>query len=251
VNAPRLLVIQPDPSDPPGPLAVWFAEAGADVDVRRLPEDSLPGDLAGYDGLTCLGGEMGAWDDAEHPWLPNIRTLLATAAGTGVPTLAICLGAQLLAAATGGLVTRGHDGPEVGPGLIAKKDAAWKDPLCADLPLMQDVMQFHVDAIEKLPPQAELLASAPRYPHQVYRLGRRAYGLQFHIETTPEVVREWGHAAPDLAKWAPESAFDEAALNELHKDIAETWRPFAHRFVELAAGRRAPAEPRPYSLPLA
>ena len=64
---------------------------------------------------------------------------------------------QLLAVATGGRVEVGRDGPEVGPQLVAKKDAAWTDPLFADLPLMQDVLQFHNDAITRLPPGAELL----------------------------------------------------------------------------------------------
>ncbi|WP_199434321.1 type 1 glutamine amidotransferase [Qaidamihabitans albus] len=251
MSTPRLLIIQPDAADPPGPLGDWLVEAGAELDVRRPPGDVLPQDAAEYQGVVCLGGGMGAEDDRDHPWLADIRRLLARAAGTGSPTLAVCLGAQLLAVATGGRVDRGTDGPEAGPALVSKKDAAWKDPLCAELPLVQDVLQFHRDAVVQLPPNAELLASAPRYPHQAFRVGRFAYGLQFHIETTPETVRDWAGNAPEIAETARTGSLEPGALAETHTDLAETWRPFAHRFVRLAAGELEPAGSRPRTLPLA
>ncbi|PXY32849.1 glutamine amidotransferase [Prauserella muralis] len=244
-------MIQPDPTDPPGPLGDWLTEAGAELDVRRPFAEALPSSLDAYQGLVCLGGGMNAEEDDRHPWLRDVRRLLSRAVGSQLPTLGVCLGAQLLAVATGGRVVRGHDGPEAGPGLVAKKDAAWKDPLFADLPLMQDVLQFHADAIEQLPPGAELLASAPRYPNQAYRLGRCAYGLQFHIETTPQVVLDWVADAPDVAAAARADAFTDETLATLHADLAETWRPFAQRFVQLATGAREPVAAQPRTLPLA
>ncbi|GAB3474498.1 type 1 glutamine amidotransferase [Amycolatopsis cihanbeyliensis] len=250
MSTPRLLIIQPDESDPPGPLGDWLTAAGAELDVRRPPMDELPDGLDGYQGVVCLGGEMGAEDDAEHPWLAGIRRLLASAAGNGLPTLGICLGAQLLAVACGGMVGRGKSGPEVGPALVSKRDVAWTDPLFAELPLMQDVMQFHRDVIEQLPPSAELLASAPLYPNQAYRLGRCTYGVQFHVETTPEVVQRWLAETPDAAEYAPADAFETERLDRLHGDLADTWAPFARRFAELAAGTREPAGHR-HTLPLA
>ncbi|MEQ0562122.1 gamma-glutamyl-gamma-aminobutyrate hydrolase family protein [Amycolatopsis sp. NEAU-NG30] len=247
----RLLIIQPDASDPVGPLGDWLTDAGAELDVRLPPGDDLPADLDGYQGVVCLGGGMGAEDDAKHPWLAEVRRLLAKAAAKNLPTLGICLGSQLLAVATGGHVEAGPDGPEVGPHLVAKKDAAWTDPLFAELPLMQDVLQFHSDAITRLPPGAELLASSPRYPHQAYRLGRCVYGVQFHIETTPEVVESWAADCPDEAEFARPGSLEHDALVTVHADIAETWRPFAQRFVRLAAGELAPAADSQRSLPLA
>ncbi|WP_167305407.1 type 1 glutamine amidotransferase [Saccharomonospora piscinae] len=250
MTAPRLLLIQPDPADPPGPLGEWLVRAGANLDVRIPPEESLPDTLDDHDGVVCLGGGMNAEDDARHPWLAGLRSLLSSAAARDVPTLCVCLGAQLLAVATGGRVAPGHDGPEVGPSLVAKKDAAWMDPLCADLPLMQDVFQFHSDEIAQLPSRAVLLASSPRYPNQAYRIGRRVYGLQFHIETTPEVVRSWAANSRTKADAVRDSAFDDGTLARVHADIAETWEPFVGRFVDLAAGRLAPAEVRASSLPI-
>lgn len=250
MTAPRLLIIQPDKSDPIGPLGDWLTEAGAELDIRLLPDHDLPAGLDGYAGVVCLGGGMGANDDSAHPWLADVRRLLAAAAAARVPTLAICLGSQLLAVATGGLVSKGDQGAEVGPGLVSKKDAAWTDPLFAELPLMQDVLQFHSDAITRLPPGAELLASSPRYQHQAFRFDRCAYGVQFHIETTPELVLEWAKNEPENAELTRPDVLTPENLARLHADITETWRPFAQRFVRLASGELAPAADRQRTLPM-
>jgi len=239
VTSPRLLVIQPDELDPIGPLGDWLTSAGAELDVRGPGE--LPENIAGYDGVVCLGGPMGATDDVDFPWLADARRLLAEATTRQVPTLAICLGAQLLAVATGGHVTTGPDGPEVGPLLVAKRDVGWQDPLFADLPFMPDVMQFHSDIVERLPAGAALLASATLYPNQAFRLGRCVYGLQFHIETTTELVEHWAASAPDTAEFARPGDLEHDRLVQAHADIEETWRPFAAQFVRLAAGELAPA----------
>ncbi|WP_027944827.1 type 1 glutamine amidotransferase [Amycolatopsis taiwanensis] len=241
MSAPRLLIIQPDESDPVGPLGDWLTNAGAELDVLAPPADTVPNTADGFQGLVCLGGGMSAQDDAGHPWLPKVRDLLAKAVSTGLPTLGICLGAQLLAVAAGGRVEPGEHGAEVGAGLVSKRDAAWTDPLFADLPLMPDVMQFHEDVITTLPRGAVLLASAPRYPNQAFRLNRTAYGIQFHIETTTEVVQSWARDAPAMAATAREDAFTTETLAAVHADLAETWRPFATRFVQLCTGLVTPA----------
>jgi GMP synthase-like glutamine amidotransferase len=252
VDAPRLLVIQPDVTDPIGPLGDWLTTAGAELDIRLPPADELPADLDGYQGLICLGGGMNAEDDSAHPWLKSVRDLLAAGTHSALPTLGICLGAQLLAVATGGRVVEGAKGPEVGGYLVSKKDAAWTDPLFAELPLMPDVLHFHGDEISRLPVNAVLLASAPKYANQAFRLGRCAYGVQFHIETTVEIVQLWARDAPDMAATARPGAFETPTLSQLHQNLADTWQPFAARFVQLANGALGPAAPAPENtLPLA
>jgi GMP synthase-like glutamine amidotransferase len=247
---PRLLVIQPDKLDPPARLGDWLTDAGAELDVVLPAKAELP-DLERYQGVVCLGGPMSAGDDLDHPWLADIRRLLAGAVNQRRPVLAVCLGAQLLAMATGGQVQVAEAGPEVGPGLVAKRDLAWRDPLFADLPFMPDVLQFHHDAIVALPPNAELLASAPRYPNQAFRVGPCAYGVQFHIETTPEIVLSWARGHPAAAGTARPGDLEPERLAAVHRDIEETWRPFVDRFVRLARGELAPATPDRPQLPLA
>lgn len=247
----RILVVQPDEAVPVGTLGEWLQEAGAELDIRVAGTDMLPATTEGYDALLCLGGGMNAFADETHPWLADIRKLLSTAVGNGVATLGVCLGGQLLAAATGGVVRRGSHGPEAGPKLVSKKDAAWADPLFAEMPLMPDVLEFHRDAIEMLPAAATLLASTPLYPHQAFRVGRRGYGLQFHIETTRDILDTWVARSPDVVEAAKDGAFEPDTVDRMHADIEETWRPFAHRFAQLAAGTLAPADDPRRGLPLA
>jgi GMP synthase-like glutamine amidotransferase len=239
VTPPRLLVIQPDEQDPIGPLGDWLTGAGADLDLRQ--PDNLPDSTDGFAGLVCLGGHMGAYDDLDFPWLADVRRLLAEAVTRQLPTLAICLGAQLLAVAAGGRVTEGPEGPEVGPLLVAKRDVGWQDPLFADMPFMPDVMQFHTDIVERLPPNSALLASATLYPNQAFRVGRAVYGLQFHIETTTELVESWAANAPGTAEFARPGELDHDRLVQAHADLEETWRPFTAQFVRLTMGELAPA----------
>jgi GMP synthase (glutamine-hydrolysing) len=150
----------------------------------------------------------------------------------------VCLGAQLLAQVGGGRVREGADGPEVGATLVAKRDAADADPLFRPLPLSPDVIQFHHDEIAELPRGATLLASNPFYAHQAFRVGRHVYGLQFHIETTPEIVAQWaeqdtvGVAASGLDR---ETICARAAA--VHPDLEEAWAPFAGRFADLVRSR--------------
>ncbi|MGH3973557.1 MAG: type 1 glutamine amidotransferase [Pseudonocardiaceae bacterium] len=248
----RLLVLQPSDVDPPDRLGDWLAGAGADLVLRRPATDGVPENLEGIDGVVCMGGEMSAYDDADHPWLPALRWLLAGAVARELPVLGVCLGGQLLAMATGGAVRHGIEGPEAGTLLVAKRDAAALDPLFAPLPLTPDVIQFHHDEIHRLPLEATLLASSPQYRNQAFRVGATGYGVQFHIETSPATVLSWARRDSAGAAAFPRWQLDPDHLEQVHTDMAEAWEPLAARFVALAAGELAPvAEPedRP-ALPL-
>jgi GMP synthase-like glutamine amidotransferase len=226
----RILVIEHDQSDPLLRLGDWLTEAGARITVSRpYHGDTLPANLDGFDALISLGGEMGARDDDLAPWLPATRALLAGAVTKATPTLGVCLGGQLLAAATGGTVRKGPNGPEIGAYLTAKRDAAMSDPLFADLPMTPDVMHYHSDVVTTLPQGSVLLLSSMGYPNQAWRQGPAAWGLQFHIETTADDVREWarGEGRPPTGRLGP-------ILDDAEETMGEVWREFAHRFVEFA-----------------
>lgn len=250
MTSPRLLVLQPSKSDPLAKLGDWLETEGVELHLVELQEEPAPASLDGYQGVVCLGGEMGALDDVDHPWLADVRKLLSSAVAKKVPVLAICLGAQLLAAATGGQVRRGPQGPEVGVLLVAKRDVAGNDPLFADLPWTPDVLQFHLDEVHVLPPGAEHLAASPKYPNQAFRVGTSAYGLQFHIETTPEIVLNWAAKDPESAACARSHHFDQEFLVEAHRDFEEVWQPFAARFAKLVRGELSPAGCLGTQLPL-
>ena len=237
----RILVLQPSKSDPLARLGEWMSTDGAELDIVPLWERAAPATLDGYQGVVCLGGEMGALDDLEYPWLADARKLLSSAVSRRIPVLAICLGAQLLAAATGGQVRRGPSGCEIGVLLVAKRDVAARRPV---------VRGSAVDAGRAAVPrrrgaraaaERRALAASPKYPHQAFRVGESAYGLQFHIETTPEIVLGWAAKNPESAALARPGHLDPAFLVEAHQDIEEVWRPFVARFAALVRGELAPA----------
>ena len=236
----RLLVAVVHETDPLARLGDWLRDAGMELDERHLAlGEELPADLDDHDGLVVLGGPQSALDSPEEsPELVPVRDLLRRALAADFPTLAICLGAQLLAQVGGGSVRTGIDGPEVGATLVAKRDAADKDPVFGPLPLSPDVLQFHHDEIDQLPTGATLLASNPFYANQAFRVGRHVYGLQFHIETTPEVVREWAERDTVGVAAQPHDRETICRLSdEAHPHIEAAWAPFAARFADLVRAR--------------
>jgi len=233
VSAPRLLVIQVAADDPVGRLGDWLTAAGLELELLR-PYDgpTLPSDLSDYHGLLVLGGGLAATDDAAAPWLPQVRALLRDAVSREVPTLGVCLGAQLLAVANGGRVARNPAGPEFGAQLIAKRAVCSGDPLFGPMPITPDVIQWHFDAITALPPGAVQLASSPVCGVQAFRLGRLAWGIQFHIETTPELVRAWAITdAQELEGYDVQLLLSRS--DAAHDDVAEVWQPFAETFADV------------------
>jgi GMP synthase-like glutamine amidotransferase len=229
----RALVIEHIVEEGSGAFAEWLPAAGLDLDVRLAQRDGVPGTLA-HDALVLMGGAMGVGDAAEHPWLPDELALVWRAVASGVPVLGVCLGAQVLAAALGGEVVRGRIGPELGVGTVHLAPYAAADPLLHDLPPVAHAVQWHWDEVLTLPPGATLLASSPAYPHQAFRVGERAWGLQFHPEATPSMVARW--AAEDAAevRAAGQDPAEHAAdVEKAWPDLERTWVAVAQRFGEL------------------
>lgn len=181
----RVHVVQHTVGEGLGRLADWLPAAGVDVHpTHPYLGNRVPPSVEG-DALIVLGGPMNANDDEHYPWLPSVRTLMRSAVEDGVPTLGICLGAQLLAVAMGGEVRRGSS-PEIGLGEVTVDVG---DELLSEGPL--PVIQWHYDEVTRLPDDATLLASSPAYRVQAFRVGELAWGLQFHMEATAEIVRQW------------------------------------------------------------
>ena len=236
--AKPFIIVEHDPNDPPERIADWLNAAGATyVVVRPHQGESLPSDLSQYAGIVMLGGQQYAniVYDENSPWRAASLDMLRNALSQRVPTLAVCLGSQLLAIAAGGRVERGDKGKELGHALVARRDASYKDPLFIDLPMTPDVMQFHGDAITALPPGAILLAGGAVYENQAFRVGDNAWGIQFHIETEPQTYAGWFE--PGRAR-LEEKGFDVDAMIEravrLHDDMPDVWAPFIAKFVEIA-----------------
>jgi GMP synthase (glutamine-hydrolysing) len=228
----RALVVQHHPSEGLGWFQEWLPAAGLDVHpIHPYLGHRVPTSVEG-DALIVLGGPMGCMDDDRADWLPAVRSLLRTAVDDGVPTMGICLGAQLLAAATGGYVERGASGPELG---LSSIDVPTGDDLL--VPGAMPVVQWHFDAVTALPPDAVLLASSDVYPIQAFRVGEGAWGLQFHVEATAAMVEEWaGNDAAALAGLGrdPFDVVSEVRFSE--HVLTEAGQALAQRFAQLVTG---------------
>jgi GMP synthase-like glutamine amidotransferase len=226
---PRALLVTHLADEGAGAFPGWL---GLDLDVHAAGAAApTPATLdPAYDALVVMGGAMGVPDvTTTHPWLGAELALLRDAVARGVPTLGVCLGAQLLAAACGGSVERGRIGPELGLRRVHLTDAAEADPLLHGLPRVAPAVQWHFDEIVTLPPGATLLASSPMYPHQAFRVGERAWGVQFHPEAGPSMVARW--AREDAAALDGAAPADVAAeVERAWPDLERTWAPVARRF---------------------
>jgi GMP synthase-like glutamine amidotransferase len=194
-----VLVLQHIACEPPGEYETVLRELGANLHRVELDEgDPLPR-LGAFDAIVAMGGPMSVNDDADLPWLTAEKRLIGEAVRAGVPYFGACLGVQLLAASLGARVYPGPE-PEVGvlPVTLTADGAA--DPIFAGLPPSFPTLQWHGDTFD-LPAGATLLASSPACPHQAFRFGRLAYGVQFHVEVLPAMAREWAQV-PEYVGYA-------------------------------------------------
>jgi GMP synthase-like glutamine amidotransferase len=184
----RALVLQHIACEPPGVFEDVLRERGAELHRVELDEgDALP-DWRAFDGIVAMGGPMSATDDDALPWLGDEQRLIREAVTAGRPFWGVCLGVQLLAASLGSRVYPGPE-PEVGLLPVTFTQEARGDPIFGDTAGELMTLQWHGDTFD-LPEGAILLARSPAYENQAFRVGR-AYGVQFHLEVSPEMAREW------------------------------------------------------------
>jgi GMP synthase (glutamine-hydrolysing) len=164
---------------------VRYLEAG--VDPLALPDRPDP------DLLVILGGPIGVYEEEDYPFLGAELRLVEERLKAGRPTLGLCLGAQILAAALGARVYPGGS-KEIGWGPIALTEAGRASPLRHLDPAETDVLHWHGDTFD-LPEGAVRLASTELYENQAFSWGETALALQFHPEVTADALERWliGH----------------------------------------------------------
>jgi len=184
----RALVLQHISCEPPGAYEDVLRERGATLERVELDEgDPLP-DWREFDAIIAMGGPMSVGDDAALPWLSDEKRLIADAVEANRPFWGVCLGVQLLAASLGARVYPGP-APEVGILPVSLTLDGLTDPVFAGLPRELLTLQWHGDTFD-MPHGAVRLAGSPAYPNQAFRY-ERAYGVQFHLEVSAEMAREW------------------------------------------------------------
>ena len=228
----RILAIQNDETDPPHLAARWLQEQGHEIQIlRAFDGEAVPTTVPeGIDALMPMGGHMGALDDHIAAWLPNERAMLADAAARDIPIFAICLGAQLVAAALGGEVSRAQT-PEIGVYEITSTGIT--DPVF-ELTGAAPVTQWHEDMVTRLPDGAVTLASSPLCANQIYRFGSKSYAVQFHPEVDAAMVRSWEDHADNAFQTSGKSGIESEFLAAEDRLYA-TWKPTIQRWGALIA----------------
>ena len=183
----RVLVLQHIACEPPGVYEDVLRERDAEL-IRVELDEGEPIPDTPVDAIVAMGGPMSVNDEAALPWLADEKRYVAAAVRRGTPFWGVCLGVQLLASSLGARVYQGEV-PEVGLLAVELTDEAADDPVFGAVPSPLVTLQWHGDTFD-LPHGAVRLAGSPAYPNQAFRFAN-AYGVQFHLEVSTEMAREW------------------------------------------------------------
>jgi GMP synthase-like glutamine amidotransferase len=190
-----------------------------------------PQPLDAYGAVLVFGGAMHADQDDHHPWLRDESFLLQRLLGLGTPVLGVCLGAQLLARASRAAVMPARE-PEIGWYPVELTEDAVDDPVFSRLPRRFRAFQWHFYTYD-LPAGACELARSP-VCNQAFRLGQRAWGIQFHAEVTREEIDDWVEVDSDELLGSGEQLLLETAerleaWNEIGRELCGGFLETAER----------------------
>lgn len=149
-------------------------------------------ELEQFSHLLIMGGPMAVYEMERFPFLKEEADLIERALRADKPILGICLGSQMIAHVLGAKVYPGAE-KEIGWYKIALTEDAMGDSVMSELAVENKkaiVFQWHGDTFD-LPSGAVRLASSELYPHQAFKFSASVYALQFHIEVTPAILRQW------------------------------------------------------------
>ena len=221
-----------------GLFAAESATRGHEFDQWQPTEGPLLRPLSEYDAVMAFGGGMQADEDELYPWLRTALDVLREGLEREVPILGVCLGGQMLARAAGGAVGPAQRS-ERGWDVVQLTPAGMRDPLFAGQPRTLDVFQWHSYAFE-LPPEAVALARSP-VCLQAFRVGERAWGLQWHPEVTADSIRVWAKRQvppPGQDRVEVDPAVLEAAVSTRMAQTNREGRELCARFLRIAEHAR-------------
>jgi len=183
------LIIKHVDIEGPGLIEYCLKQENISYQVHNLkPGVHLP-KLDDLTHIVILGGPMNVYEVDRYPFLREEDLFIKEAIQRGKSILGICLGAQLIAKALGAKVFKAPV-KEIGWYDVSLTRIGSIDPLFSKLPKTFSVFQWHEDTFE-IPHSATLIATSSPVPYQAFRYGNNAYGLQFHLEVTGEMIRKW------------------------------------------------------------
>ena len=228
----RVLSVTHGPSVPGGVFDEVVEAAGHELERWVVPLGGTPQPPESYGAVMVFGGSMHPDQDEQFGWLEREEGFLQEALAEDVPVIGVCLGAQMLARAAGAWVGP-LPAPEIGWVEVELTPAGRVDPVLGVLPQRTDTFQWHSYTFGIPAAGTELARSAACT--QAFRLGERAWGLQFHAEVTLEMVRTWTAEETDELPVPAEELL--AATEERITEWNEHGRRLCAAFLETAARR--------------
>lgn len=187
----NILVFQHLRVEGSGTFGEFWREVGHHEHIVELDEGALIPPLNGFDMLAVMGGPMDVWQEDLYPWLaPEKAAIRHWVRDLERPYLGICLGHQLLADALGGTVGL-MQRPEVGLTDVELTSQGTGDPIFVGVESRIRTLQWHGAEVQSLPEGAVLMASNEACAVQAMRVGKHAYGFQYHMEITDRTVSDW------------------------------------------------------------
>jgi GMP synthase (glutamine-hydrolysing) len=186
----KVVIIKHVENEGPGMIENFLKDHGWELQVIDLSHgEKLPDDFDNIAAVIMLGGSMNVYEESTYPFLKDEDNFITRILIEEIPFLGICLGAQLLAKACGAIIS-GSPQKEIGWYHIKFTENGKRDSLFQGLPQKIPVFQWHEDTFE-IPKKGVLLAESVVCKNQAFRVGNNAYGFQFHIEVTEEMVECW------------------------------------------------------------
>ena len=188
--------------EPAGRISTWSHARGHEFTVTRLFADEPLPEPGALDALVVMGGPMGVHDEADHAWMRGEKHLVAAVLEANRPVLGVCLGAQMIAHVSGARVYRNRF-QEIGWFPVEATD---EGVTRLALPRTFGAFHWHGDTFQ-LPTGAVNLARTDACEQQMFTLGERVLGIQFHLEVTPDEIS----AMLDAAGRLPNGPYVQAA----------------------------------------
>ncbi|MEM0982434.1 MAG: type 1 glutamine amidotransferase [Planctomycetota bacterium] len=240
-----ILVCQHERIETPGRLGITLRDHGFKLDIRHLDKpaseggDTLPANMDDHAGIISMGGLANVGDMTE--WMQPELNLIRQAHERELPTIGICLGAQMIARALGGEVGQMPGGPEAGFLPISVQHTGQTHPLLAGIRWNHHQFHTHYQEVTTLPDGAQLLASSAACKNQMFVAGIRTIGVQFHFECDrpmidafynqqPQPFEAAGISSDDLAKQCDDHYATYARLSDR---LCVNLASFAFTFEEL------------------
>lgn len=219
------LIIKHIDIEGPGTLGDFLDKKNIPYKIIELGAgEVLPSELKGIDAVIVLGGPMNVDEESKYAFLKPENTFIQHVLNHKIPYLGICLGSQLLAKAAGAKVIKSPV-KEIGWYTIRLTEHGLKDPLFKGFNEEDAIYHWHGDMFQ-IPDEGQLLATAEGCPHQALKVGKNAYGLQFHVEITEKSIKEWCDEYVENADamikdyWTYKKAFD-AQANRLYQNFVD------------------------------